>query len=165
MGATWKIRLNDPCAAPIRAVATIKIVSCARRGRGLPSTIALSRVVTGSLIRVESVVVPESRSGQLGTGTTRWTENANDDKLYLFILSAVGKRLITHCCVSRLACSSLSGQALSVHTACLYDQSPGRRHAAQTRLPRSLSHSLSSGRRHGVDWGGQVHPTFARGRS
>jgi len=42
--------------------------------------------VPGSLIRVETVVVPEGRSGSLKTDITRWTENSNDDKLYLFML-------------------------------------------------------------------------------
>ena len=35
---------------------------------------------------VAVVAVPENRSGQLDTGVTRWIENANDDKLYLFML-------------------------------------------------------------------------------
>jgi len=29
----------------------------------------------------------------------------------------------------------------------------------------SDTHTSGQGRRHGVDWGGHVHPNFARGRS
>jgi len=32
------------------------------------------------------VAVPVGRAGQLDTGVTRWTENSNEDKLYMFIL-------------------------------------------------------------------------------
>ena len=37
-------------------------------------------------MRVETVAIPENRAGQLDTGVTRWTDNSNEDKLYLFIL-------------------------------------------------------------------------------
>jgi len=37
-------------------------------------------------VRVETVAIPENRAGQLDTGVTRWTDNSNEDKLYLFIL-------------------------------------------------------------------------------
>jgi len=42
--------------------------------------------VSGSLLRVETVVVPVGRAGHLDTDVTRWTENSNEDKLYMFIL-------------------------------------------------------------------------------
>jgi len=33
------------------------------------------------------------------------------------------------------------------------------------RLQTQLRAAANQWRRHGVDWGGHVHPTFARGRS
>jgi len=37
-------------------------------------------------VRVETVAVPVGRAGQLVTDVTRWTENSNEEKLYMFIL-------------------------------------------------------------------------------
>ena len=36
---------------------------------------------------------------------------------------------------------------------------------AKDRIGAEIVKRVGQGRRHGVDWGGHVHPTFARGRS